>query len=146
MGGDKIRAFELRDVTFQINQLDDLKILEVVHRADTTSDDHRIARREAVSLARRLGFKRVLVLLETQSSAMQGETMDLFEFGASFHDDGMDTSFKIAYVRRLENQDVGFIVTVARNRGVNVDDFSNRDEAISWLTEDDCSRQPPAAL
>jgi hypothetical protein len=99
-------------------------------------EEHERARDEVADLCRQEGLTRVLVDMSERSSTMGGATMDLFGFGESFVKGRFPRTASIAAVGKQPaeaDDDLEFVVTVARNRGFSMELFHSAEDALRWL-------------
>jgi len=71
-------------------------------------------------------------LVDMRLADMTLSTMEIFNFGANFT---TPISQKIALLIASLDNDMRFLETVARNRGISVTIFQDYDEAVQFLTK-----------
>jgi hypothetical protein len=111
-------------------------VVELSFAAVSAIEEHERARDEVADLCRQKGLTKVLVDMSERSSVMGGATMDLFGFGESFVKGKFPRSASIAVVGKPvaePDDDLEFVVTVARNRGFAIELFHAVDDALRWL-------------
>jgi hypothetical protein len=121
-------------VPHRIQFIDDEEILSVSISGSVELAEHMEVRREALRLCEKRGIGKILVDLEDLTGSM--ETLEAYDFGSTFRDDGAPVNVILAVLLPSDpriRKDVQFITTVARNRGLQIDGFDNRDKAQDWL-------------
>jgi hypothetical protein len=111
-------------------------IVELRFSGVSAIEEHQRSRDEVAELCRLKGLTRVLVDMSEQSSSMGGGTMDLFAFGESFVKGKFPRNASIAVVGKPATEtddDLQFVVTVARNRGFSMELFRDAADALTWL-------------
>lgn len=119
----------------KMNKEDD--IIEVFLLGDVTFDEVTDIRMQIASLCREKGYRRVLVDTTKSTVVLGGSTMDIFNFGTEvLSNANMPPDAKTAVViipNTKAGADWHFLATVEVNRGFNLAEFEDRDQARTWL-------------
>jgi hypothetical protein len=102
------------------------RLIRVQFGSDSKVDNWKSALVEVRQLSEETGICRVLVDVREQTDL--ASTMDLFDFATS-----LPRSIAFAVLCELHHEDHHFIETVAKNRGILVQDFDSEEKAIEWL-------------
>ena len=120
-------------MSYEIKVNDALSIIEVKHEGPVDIDEMRAAREETAKYLTDNESRRVLV--DIRNATLGPTTMELFGFNASYRDLlPLDVEIAIVYSSETASrEDILFVETVARNRGVLLRIFTDRNEALDWL-------------
>lgn len=117
---------------YTINILNDERIVKACTVGALKAGDMNDARRKIAALCKEHHINKVLVDDRAVTSCPSFE--DLYQFGATFLDNGLPFYIKIAHVVNSATlSDNEFLETVAVNRGANVKTFQNMEDALQWL-------------
>jgi hypothetical protein len=109
-------------------------IILVTCRGEVTRNDLDKDRQAISRINREMGIDRVLV--DATAAVKAPSELPLYEHGRSLAENGIPRSIRYAIlVSRDVEEDVRFLETTSRNRGVDMRVFKSRDEALSWLME-----------
>ncbi|UCG51509.1 MAG: hypothetical protein JSW58_15195 [Candidatus Latescibacterota bacterium] len=119
---------------YEIRVIDDEEIVSVRLSGRVEVAEHVDARRDTLRLCEEKETIKILVDLVDLTSSMA--TFEAYDFGSTFGTDGATVPIIMAVVLPRDprvRKDVQFIITVARNRGSQVDEFDDEDKAREWL-------------
>ena len=129
------RSERAAGMAYKITIIDE-GVVELRFSDVSSIEEHERARDELADLCRKKGLTKVLVDMSEQFSSMGGGTMDLFGFGESFVKGKFPRNASIAVVGKQASEadeDLEFVVTVARNRGFAMELFRDAGDAMTWL-------------
>lgn len=120
-------------MSYEIDIDNTLKIIEVKHERSIDIDEIYAAREETARHLADNGFRKVFV--DIRNATMDVTTMEIFGFSASYRDLlQLDVRIAIVYSPESVNrEDVLFSETAARNRGILLRIFTEKDEALDWF-------------
>ena len=102
------------------------QLIRVQFDSNSTVEDWKKALVKVERLSKETGICRVLIDVRRQITT--ATTTTLFDFGAR-----LPHSIAFAVLCDLLNENHRFIETVAKNRGIRVQDFNSEKKAIEWL-------------
>jgi hypothetical protein len=109
---------------------DDLQIIHIDSYGDVTSKDLRRSLERVCRMYREHGLTRIFINATGETSLPS--TYPLFEFGSDLADYVQFFVFAVV-VSPAVKDDLMFLETVTRNRGMTVRMFSSEKAAITWL-------------
>ena len=113
-----------------------LQIIEVIYTGDITASDLRESTSELIALGKEKGINRFLV--DTTKMKLDAKLVDLYHIPTQqYVEEKADRQGRVAVLlptSTREKKAVEFFETVCRNRGWLVQVFSERQEALYWLT------------
>ena len=123
-----------------------LQIVEVAYLGSTTARDLKESASELIALEKEKGINRFLIY--TSAMEFAASLADVYNLPSKqYLEEGADRSGCVALILPTspkEKEAVQFYETVCQNRGWNVQAFSERQEAIDWLTGGTSSGKPDA--
>jgi hypothetical protein len=125
-------------VSWTIEFLDDISTVTIVYEGVTTADDLRTAIPQAIELAGQKETRRFLC--DCSRLVSGGSTLDIFEMAQMLEQIPGIHQYRDAIImpaNTMEQDELRFFETAARNRGINVRVFTDREHAIAWLTGTD---------
>ncbi len=102
------------------------ELISVQFGSESKVDDWKSVLLEVRQVSEETGICRVLVDVREQTDL--ASTIELFDFATS-----LPRSIAFAVLCELHHKDHHFIETVAKNRGITVQDFNSEQKAIEWL-------------
>ena len=112
----------------------DNQLIKVTGKGNINNEDARLMFREALLLLSGKGFKRLLV--DSQDVILRLSPMEIFQFvdrlAAEFNLEGI----RIARVIKLDSFSHELVEQVAERQGVQIRNFEDATQAVSWLCED----------
>ncbi len=116
-----------------VNIKSELNIIEVISFGDVTVEDVTATLPSVVKLSRETGINKVFV--DTTEEKSLPETFAIYNFASKLP---RSLSFAVLVKESQDTKrDVHFIETVAMNRGLLVQTFTSRNEALKWLDVND---------
>jgi len=116
----------------KIHIREDLQIIHIDSFGDVTSDDLRNSLNEVCRIYQEHGLTRIFIDATRETSLPS--TYPLFEFGSDLADYVQFFVFAVV-VSPAVKDDLMFLETVTRNRGMTVRMFDSPKTAMSWLLE-----------
>ena len=107
-------------------------IIQIVSIGDVSEQELHHSLERVLKLKQNLGLTRVLVDATEQVSLPR--TASLYWFGSKLSSEALDMRHAIV-VTRDQMEDLRFVWTVGQNRGLQIQLFVSRDDAVSWLKE-----------
>ena len=121
---------------YDLSQIDRDGVIRLLFSGKPDLREHEEARSAAAELCETMGCWRLIVDMTKLESIKSCSTVDLFEFGRQFSMGQFPPKTKIAVVSEDSRKpELGFVVTVARNRGFFMKIFNDVDEAQRWLQQ-----------
>ena len=119
-----------------------LQIIEVVYSGRITARDLRESTSELIALEKDKGINKFLV--DTSAMNLAASLMDVYELPEKqYLDENADRRGLVALllpISQREKEVARFYETDCKNRGWNVQTFSNRDDAVGWLNRNVSSK------
>lgn len=116
-----------------VNINSELNIIEVMSFGDVTEEDAKSSLFSVERLSRETGISKVLV--DTTEEKSLPEIFDIYRFASNLP---RGVSFAVLVKESQDTKrEVHFIETVAINRGLLVQKFTSRNEALKWLDVND---------
>jgi hypothetical protein len=109
---------------------EDLQIIQVDSYGDVTANDLMQSMETVMNIQRERGISKVFVDATKQTS--MPSTMPVFEFGSKLAQNAGALRFAVAVLQNTKEK-VGFLETVARNRGAQFKIFDSTEAALAWL-------------
>jgi hypothetical protein len=116
----------------EVSILADLGIIQVDSYGHVSERDLLASMEEVLAIYRDRGFSRVFVDASRETSLPA--TLPLHQFGAVLSEDATSLKFAVLVSEQVR-EELRFLETVTRNRGMEVRMFASRDEALAWLKE-----------
>ena len=116
----------------EVSILADLGIIQVDSYGDVSEGDLLASMEEVLTLQSQRGLSRVFVDA-TRETSLPG-TFPLQQFGSMLSRNAIGIKFAIL-VSDMVREDLRYLETVTRNRGMQLRIFDSRDEAFAWLSE-----------
>ena len=116
----------------EVSILADLGIIKIDSYGEVTGADMLATMEEVLDVTRERGLTRVFVDASKETSLPS--TLPIHQFGALLSKDAMMLRFAVL-VNDQVREDLHFLETVTKNRGMQVKMFDSREEAMAWLME-----------
>jgi hypothetical protein len=132
-------------MTWKVQLNAELGFIHIVHSGTVTEQDSKDATAEALALAQGNGPH--LFLSDILDAESQLSTLDIYDKPSEWEALGLNRANKLALVVPEGGktwEDARFYANTCRNQGWQVTVFSQRQEAIDWLTGHHPSNKPDA--
>lgn len=116
----------------EVSILADLGIIQVDSYGDVSERDLLASMEEVLAIHKEHGFSRVFVDASGETSLPS--TLPLNQFGSVLSEDAVSLKFAVLVNERVR-EDLHFLETVTKNRGMEVRMFDSREDAFAWLKE-----------
>ena len=116
----------------EVSILADLGIIQVDSYGEVTEADLLASMEEVLEIQNTRGFTRVFVDASKETSLPK--TLPLHQFRSVLSTDAMMLKIAVLASESLR-EDLRFLETVTRNRGMQVRIFDSREKAMTWLQE-----------
>ena len=116
----------------EVSILADLGIIQIDSFGEVTGADMLATLEEILHIQSERGLTRVFVDASKETSLPN--TLPLHQFGSMLSADAMMLRFAVL-VNDQVREDLHFLETVTKNRGMQVRMFDSREEAMAWLLE-----------
>jgi hypothetical protein len=116
----------------EVSILADLGIIQIDSYGEVSEADMLATMEEILQIQKERGLTRVFVDASRETSLPR--TLPLHQFGSALSSDAMMLKFAVLVSDKVR-EDLHFLETVTRNRGMEVKMFDSREEALAWLQE-----------
>ena len=116
----------------EVSILEDLGIIQVDSYGEVTEADLLASMEEILEIQKARGLTRVFVDASRETSLPR--SLPLHQFGSALSKDAMMLKFAVL-VNESVREDLHFLETVTKNRGMQVRMFDSRQKAFAWLQE-----------